>query len=115
MGYMCHHAVIVSSCDKKLIEKARQKAVEIFGRYPDTKPLVSNMVTANVNNYRAFFIAPDGSKEGWSASDEGNECRKDFLDWVKAQAFEDGSNMLGWALVQFDDDEEDNKLLEASK
>ncbi len=66
MSYMVHHSIIVSSSIDELFNMAYLKALEIFGDQ------VSNVVESNANGYRSFFIAPDGSKEGWVESNKGN-------------------------------------------
>lgn len=103
MGYMCHHAIIVSSWDESMASSAHAKAVEIFG-----SERVTPMLPAVVNFYRTFLIGPDGSKEGWEASDQGDAQRDAYVEWLDSQAYEDGSTALKWAEVQFGDDEGDN-------
>lgn len=105
MGYMVHHTIVVSSCNDALLDKAYLKAQEIFGDQ------VSNVVESVVNGYRSFFIAPDGSKEGWKDSDYGDMRRDEFVAWLDEQRYEDGSTSLGWVEVQFDDDELDTKVI----
>ena len=31
-----------------------------------------------------FFIAPDGSKEGWGTSNSCDKARSEFLDWLSS-------------------------------
>ena len=97
MGYMRHHAIVVSSCDDRLIEAAHKEAAAIGLD-------VTNIVGPVVNGYRSFCVVPDGSKEGWSASDEGDANRAAFIEWCREQAFDDGSSLLEWVEVQFADD-----------
>ncbi len=106
MGYMCHHAIIVSSFDK-YAEDARNKALEIFENCENRLSVVSEILTT-INGTTSFFIAPDGSKEGWNESNSFEEKRKEFINWLKTQYRYD------WALIQYGDDESDNRLLEAS-
>ena len=94
MGYMRHHAIIVTSWKEELIELAKATADECF-------PWVSSISPDGVNGYRSFFIPPDGSKEGWDKSDLGDAVRKTFLDWVDKQAHEDGSNPLECIEIAF--------------
>lgn len=99
MGYIRHHAIIVSvATDKDLISTVHNKAMEVFG------PQVSNVVSSVVNNTKSFFIGPDGSKEGWSESDEGDEKRTQFLCWLADLEYEDGSSPVKWAEVVYHDD-----------
>ena len=82
MGYICHHTIIVVGMDFDFMDKfpvtdAHKKAVEIFG---DT---VSLVVSSPMNGYMSFFVAPDGSKEGWDDSNEGDSKRDEFKEFLR--------------------------------
>lgn len=98
MGYNVEHAIVVSSWDKKLLAKAHKKASAIF-------PHVSEMVPHISNGGASFFVPPDGSKEGWDESNDGNARRKTFTDWLNKRRYEDGSTSLRWIEVLYADDE----------
>ncbi len=98
MSYMRHNAVLVTSFSKKLIEQAHIYAVDVFGD-------VTSIVESKVNGYLTFLVPPDGSKEGWKESNEGNEQRDKFITWLHSQAYEDRSNPFSWVEVQYGDDE----------
>ena len=55
----------MTSWDKKYLIKARTAAEGIF-------PWVSEISPTAINGYVSFFIPPDGSKEGWKESTEGD-------------------------------------------
>ena len=97
MGYMRHHAIIVTA-DTDRIRPAFNRAVSLFGG------LVSALVPAAVNDYRTFIVAPDGSKEGWDVSDDHDRKRHAFIDWINGQRWADGSTPYKWAEVQYGDD-----------
>jgi len=89
MGYMKHNAAVVTNWDIKKLEIAHAKAKEIFTAkfspdhfVRDASSLVSDIVHGITNSQASFFIAPDGSKEGWADSDKADEARKEFLDWL---------------------------------
>lgn len=98
MGYMRHHAIVVTSGTDR-IEEAHAKALEIFGED------VTAIQRSLINGYSTFFVGPDGSKEGWEASDEGNRRRDVFVVWLDAQRYDDHSSWLKWAVVQYGDDD----------
>lgn len=107
MGYIMHHAIIVTSWDytceqgkELLAETARQKAIEIFGT-----ALVSPMIDSPLNGYKTFFVAPDGSKEGWDDSNEGDKRRAEFKIWLRAQADAPGDNHYDWVEICYGGDE----------
>ena len=115
MGYIRHHAIVVTSWDKKLVEKARRKAMRIFNvksPYGNIPKLVSTIITSPVNGYYSIFIAPDGSKEGWEESDNGDVNRDNFINWINEQAYEeDNSNSLSYAELFYGDDEGKSKIV----
>ena len=106
MGYIRHHAIAVTSWNDELIKKAHEKAMQIF------KDRTSSIIESDVNSYQSFFIAPDGSKEGWGESDIGDVQRKTFKDWINEQAYEDGSNSLSFCEFFYGDDNGES-LIEA--
>ncbi len=103
MGYMRYHAIVVSASyptdddQQHWAEVAHDEAVRL-GLNP------SPIMFASVNDVRSFFCPPDGSKEGWPESDNGDESRNAFVLWLKAQEYEDGSSPVKWIEVQYGDD-----------
>jgi hypothetical protein len=69
MGYMRHHAIIVTSWKRELLEQAHARAVELGMS-------VSEVTGEVTNSYRSFLVAPDGSKEGWDTSDDLQELQR---------------------------------------
>lgn len=102
MGYMKHHAIVVTAY-KTSIEKAYAKAKATFNT------LCSPIVEGIVNGYASFFIAPDGSKEGWYESNLYDTKREEFIDWMMQQRYEDGSNCIDFVELRYggDDDKAD--------
>ena len=114
MGYERHHAIIVTGVDTPAIEAAWQEARSLFEHYrpadwregDETAFLcrVSDMVDSGLNGFDSFFIPPDGSKEGWQHSNDGDDARERFLVYLRQQAYENGSSELHWVCVQYGDD-----------
>lgn len=98
MGYNVEHAIVVTSWEKKLLAKAHKKAEAIF-------PHVSEVVQHVTNGGGSFLVPPDGSKEGWDESNDGNKRRAEFVAWLDKQRYEDGSTSLRWVEVLYADDE----------
>jgi hypothetical protein len=117
MGYMQHHAIVVTvnnyvEEDKDLPTKAadvHEKAVSIFG-----ETMVSNIIKSTVDQDSSFFIGPDGSKEGWEESDEGDEKRSEFVKYLRSLAYDDGSTPYHYAEVQYADDENKSAIVNSS-
>lgn len=101
MGYINHHAIVVtgdSYPDAEIaFRKAYEKAKELLG------DLVSDVVKGKKNGYQSFFVAPDGSKEGWDLSDEHDLKRQELMNFIDSLAYEDGSNSIKYVEVSFDE------------
>jgi hypothetical protein len=98
MGYMRHHAIVVTSWKKEAIRAAHASALA-------TGAAVSEIVGPTVNGYESFFVAPDGSKEGWADSEAGDAARRAIIASFKVHEYEDGASPLKWVEVQFGDDD----------
>lgn len=90
------------------MEAAHLKAKEIFKAkfegdvmVRDAARLVSDIVHGITNSQASFFIAPDGSKEGWNDSKKSDEARKEFLDWLLQN-----ENFSDYIEVRFGGDDE---------
>ena len=113
MGYIKHNVIVITSWDKKILEKARGRARKLFKKVfkqedeefrQDGSKLVSPIIKGIANGYFSFFIAPDGSKEGWSPSQFGDEAREKFMKYVYSLDYEDGSNPLDFVEIEFGGD-----------
>lgn len=101
MGYIRHNAIVVTGdaypdADNKF-KRVYEKAQYLFDN------LVSNIIYSPINGYQSFFIAPDGSKEGWDLSDEYDQKRKEFADFIDSLAYDDGSNSIDFVDVGYDE------------
>ena len=103
MGYMRHHAIIVTCFDEN-IKSIQSKVKEIFG----FKPTIQK---SKMNGYCSLFIRPDGSKEGWEGSNTGDENREAFKKWLGKT---NEKYYLDWVEVQYGDDSHDNRIIDAN-
>jgi hypothetical protein len=106
MGYFRHHAIVVTSWNEAHIRRAHHEAEQ---RFQDTAAWVSPLSETGVNGYHSFFVAPDGSKEWWPESDQGDKTRAAFLDWLR-----DDDGYYSYAEIQFGDEGGDDRLLRSS-
>lgn len=107
MGYDRHHAIIVTSKDAEMLKAALDKA-DALGM------TTTGIVPSPVNGWASFFVAPDGSKEGWDASDDGDAQRNNLVTWLDCQRWEDDSTRMDWVEVQYGDDELDTRIVSDS-
>lgn len=94
MGTFQHHAIIVTTFDYGLSLDAKNQAVQLeLG--------VTDIHKSSVNGVHTFVIMPDGSKEGWSGSEDGDKARQSFIEWVLSKSYENGSNPFHWVEVGY--------------
>ena len=98
MGYIKHHGIAVTSDIDELIKQAHTQAKSIF------KERASEILNSKTNGYKSFFIAPDGSKEGWEESNNEDLQRETFVKWVNQQAYDDGSNSISFCEFFYGED-----------
>lgn len=103
MGYMMNHTIVIECSFGDHLQKAHAATCEIF-------PWVSPISPPAMNGSQAFFIPPDGSKEGWSDSDTGDERRTRFIDYLRGTLYGDGSSPCNWVEVRMSDDNHKLKI-----
>ncbi len=95
MGTIHHHSIVVTCWNPSYLKKAHEQATKIFDWVSPISPEV-------VNGYTSFFIPPDGSKEGWGASNLGESLRTGFINWLnKEMTYEDHAHKVEWVEVGF--------------
>lgn len=108
MGYILHNAIVITSWDDKAIEKAEEAALSfnlcILG--PSAKE-------SAINGYRTLLVCPDGSKEGWADSDDGNHRRRKMREWLRDHRLTDGSSLYEWCEVAYGSDDKDAKVIDS--
>lgn len=107
MGYVRHHAIVVTSWHQELLNQAHAKATELGMS-------VSNITAGVTNGHRSFLVAPDGSKEGWDESKRGDAQRAQLVEWLDDQRYDDDSTSIAWVEVQFGDERQHTLLIDDS-
>ena len=98
MGYIKHNAIVVTGHDlAALHEKVKAIVSQGWGISDCDTCLVSPIVGSKTNGFESFFVAPDGSKEGWDTSDIGDDLRDEVVGYLGGKC--------DWVEVQFGDDE----------
>lgn len=100
MGYIRNETMIVSGSNSEKVTRAHSAAISIFNE-KKMGTLVSGMQQHITNGGAAFFISPDGSKEGWEDSNTAAEARKEFILFLR----ETKDLWLDWALVELGGDD----------
>lgn len=99
---MRHNTIVVTGWDNGAMKRIHLKACQIFFNIAP----VSEIIYSYVNGYISFFIAPDGSKEGWRESNNGDKVRKEFVNYLKNQP-------CNYVEVQFADEQGEDKIIHA--
>ena len=110
MGYMRHHAIVVTSCFEPPIRHAHGAALAYF--YSSSASVSSILGPTRVNGYYSFFVTPDGSKEGWEESDAGDRAREGFI--ARLEKLYELGEFCAWAEIQFGDEDGEAKLTASS-
>ena len=82
MGYIKHEAVIITATnhykgDGEITYPVRDAIEALRAEMPEKiARLLSPMLGVGVNGTYSYCFAPDGSKEGWPDSSEGDEWRE---------------------------------------
>lgn len=78
MGTIINKAIVVTAADYK-INDIRDEALRIYGTYSH---LISSVCVHAIAGEGSFFIAPDGSKEGWDTSNTCKEYAEEFKHYL---------------------------------
>jgi hypothetical protein len=93
MGLICHNAIVISGdSEGESLRKAREYALSL-------QMTVSDIIHSPTNMYASFFVTPDGSKEGWETSEEGDLNRQAFYVFLRKE-----TPGLTWAGVRYGND-----------
>ena len=105
MGTMKHHAIAVTDVEAERIRQAHGRALSLFS---DNQ--VSSILKSRCGGYLSFFVAPDGSKEGWTGSNSGDAERDMFITWLQKH-----SCPYSWAEIQYAADCEPSRVTRDDK
>ena len=102
MGYMKHHAIVVTGEEPAIRNAFRE--VDDFA-HAAIAVQITELTPETMNGQRSFMVAPDGSKVEWPDSDDGNRARQEIVDILKCYSYNADSSPLKWVEVMFGDDE----------
>jgi len=98
MGFFNHQAIIVICSNGELAKEVHKKAVEMY-------PYTTELLVTKVNAYYSFMLGPDGSKEGWKDSNEGEKLREEFVEYLKHMNIVLNKWGLQWCAINFPEDD----------
>lgn len=97
MGTIQHNAIIATT---GLSEHA-EPLQSWINNLPDEERKLFSRYPSWINGYVTFFLAPDGSKEMWETSDQGDKLREKFKARLKEDNYEDESSPWSWVEIGF--------------
>lgn len=98
MGNVSHHAIVVTSWKRDVLKDARKYAKKL-------KLEVTEIVESKWNSFATFVVLPDGSKEGWRESIDGDDRRAKLKERLLSYRYDDKSSCLEWVEVQYGRDD----------
>jgi hypothetical protein len=86
VGYRRHHAIVVTAWGEGIVDA--RNAIEDLASQTSAWVFVSDVTPCAMNGYQSFLIAPDGSKEGWQDSDDGDVARDAIKAYLRSLAYD---------------------------
>ena len=102
MGYIRHNAIIATAWQAEAVT-----ALTEYARNLGAEALVGGEVT---NGYMTVCITPDGSKEGWETSSEGDERRAKIKQWMRDHA---DQLYFEWCEVAYGNDDAKAEIIDS--
>ena len=100
MGVMNHNAIVATTWDDDKFYIVKQWITDLGGDYAQFRCLFAFSGSV-ANGYQTIVLCPDGSKEGWKPSVQGNELRDRFVARLEQDCYGDGSSPWCWVEIGF--------------
>ena len=97
MGVINHNAMVVTTWSDDRANELQSWIDQLSDREQELIVRVGSWV----NGQHTFFVAPDGSKEGWEESNEGDRLRDKIVKRLAVDDYNDGSSPWSWVEVGF--------------
>ncbi len=93
MSEIINKAILVTSWDLDTLAKAHAEV-------PSTL-IVSPIISQPLNGRATFTVLGSGSKAGWPEAIQDDLQLTMYIEWLRAQAYDDGSNVLDYTQVTY--------------
>lgn len=100
--------------DRQLADKIQAAVTLLYKKNMEAKDgfkLISPVVESLINHYYTFFIAPDGSKEGYDLSDDSDVIRKKTIDLLQELKDTNGEHAVNFVEISYGDDDNNAVIL----
>ena len=101
-----HHTIVITCNDRNVLESIREKAIQLYKSDMEASngsKLLTEIHESLINSYFTFFVIPDGSKEGYDASDDADIIREKLIAFIKPLALSSDYH-LSYVELTFGDD-----------
>lgn len=92
MGTINHNAIIATTWDPKIFDA-------LLTWVNKRAQFIKN--SSMMNGYQTLVLVPDGSKEGWANSSQGDVLRNEFIDRLEQDKYGDESSPWCWIEVGY--------------
>lgn len=109
-----HHSIIITVKDFKMAEKIKNEVAFLYKKNMEAKngfELISPIIPGLINNYYSFFISPDGSKEGYDLSDDGDKIREKTIQLLNRYLSMDPTLELNYVELFYGDEDNAPQIL----
>lgn len=92
-----HESIIATtSCSEAI-----QSTQDWIATLPEHHQSLFAILPSWINGYQTVVLAPNGSNKFWPESDEGDQLRESFKDFIYSLDYEDSSNPFRFVEVSF--------------
>lgn len=120
MGYIVHHAIVVCGPldgphlqNKPSLPEVREKMYEIAQGF-QMGSLISPVVRGVANAVGSVLVGWDGSKEGWSTSEDADRMREEIVKYLNSLRYTDDSTSFHFVEVMFAGDSGEQGIVNSS-
>lgn len=102
-----HHTIAITSNDKVQLEALRNRVLSIYKEKMEAKKgnqIVSPIFESLINSFCTFYIIPDGSKEGYDASEDGDTVRKSIVELINSYNQAGRENIFRFIEISYGED-----------
>ncbi|MDX2195794.1 MAG: hypothetical protein NW207_05205 [Cytophagales bacterium] len=111
-----HHTIIVTCQEKAETENIRNQIVALYKQKMEVKTghkLITPIFESLINSFFTFYIIPDGSKEGYDASEDGDILRQEVYSLLLTYKSQHPHIYIAYAELSYGGDNEAPKIINA--
>ena len=95
MGMIQHRALIVTA----VLDEDIKKLKDFISKFENQA--LFTFTKGICNGYETLFVAPSGSKVGWSEYDDAIDIQDEIIEFLEHQKYDDGSSPYEYLQVDY--------------